>query len=105
MINESTSHPPYTPTIVAWLSLIIAILLATQFRGTQYTAWHWCGWALGGVLTIACLAWYRLADQRRRRRTDYSRPLHSGRAVVLAAGLGVLVGLVHAYQVALWYVG
>ncbi|MFG1993846.1 hypothetical protein ACGFJ7_28105 [Actinoplanes sp. NPDC048988] len=85
--------------------MIIAILLAYQFRGTQYTVWHWCGWALGGVLTIVCLGWYRLVDQRRRQRTDYSRPLHSGRAVVAAAGLGAVVGLVHAYQVAQWYFG
>ena len=55
------------------------------------------------LLTIACLAWYRLADQRRRQRADYSRPSHSGRFVALAAALGVVVGLVHAYQVAWWY--
>ncbi|HEX5201858.1 hypothetical protein ACFQS1_25450 [Paractinoplanes rhizophilus] len=87
------------------MSLIVAVLLAAKFRGTQFTGWHWCGWALGGVLTIACVAWYRVVDQRRRQRPDYSRPPRSGQGVVAAAVLGVVAGLVHAYQVALWYVG
>jgi hypothetical protein len=102
--SDPVARPPVVPAVVAWLAVLAAVVIQARYPSSARLGWHWAGWLLGGVGTMTCLALHRLRDERLRRGNYAWNPV-SYRAAALAAVTGGLVGLVHAYGVALWYVG
>jgi hypothetical protein len=99
------SRPPIYPTLLAWLSTLAAGALLARYPATDPPEVHLTGWLLGGVGTVICLGWFRLLDQRRRQRPNYSRHRYSGAGLYLAVAAGVVFGALHALKVAQWYYG
>ena len=99
------SRPPVVPAIVGWLALVISIVIQVSYPTTDNAGWHWAGWAVGALGTVACLGYHRIRDRYLQQRPDYVWNRGRGLAVTLAAIGGTIVGLVHAYRVAQWYFG
>jgi len=97
------SRPPILPTVLAILTVSASVLAQIRYPASAHVGVHLAGWLAGGVGTVACLAFHRLADQRLQHRFNYQRPAGSGRLILLTAGLGLIVAATHAYHLAWWY--